>query len=270
LAITAGDVSAETPRTTVAVSPETPHTVDISAETPHRFDVSAETPRTRADALMVLVESFLPEGARSRRGGTPTEVRLPVTEDELQRGGFIEKAGYVGVSAETSRRLACDAAVVEVVENPLGLFVLATVHWRSALSLLRTSQRLPLGAQQVAEGFVSFEDEADEHQEQGGDAAAQEDRVADGPLLLHEAPGRAVVGPIEPIVPLALEVEVGDALLELLEVGLSLFKVRGDREVGVDEHEVGRVEQVLVAEHEAAIFVVDALLGLSGGIDVER
>ena len=31
-----------------------------------RFDVSAETPRTRADALMVLAESFLAEGARSR------------------------------------------------------------------------------------------------------------------------------------------------------------------------------------------------------------
>ncbi len=83
-----------------------------------RFDVSAETPRTRADALMVLAESFLAEGARSRTGGTPTEVRLHVTEDELEDGGgFIESAGCVGVSAETSRRLACDAAVVEVVER---------------------------------------------------------------------------------------------------------------------------------------------------------
>ncbi len=94
---------------------------DVSAETPHTFDVSAETPRTRADALMVLVESFLAEGARSRAGGTPTEVLLHVTEDELQSGGgFIENAGCVGVSAETSRRLACDAAVVEVVEDAAG------------------------------------------------------------------------------------------------------------------------------------------------------
>ena len=83
-----------------------------------RSDVSAETPRTRADALMVLAESFLAEGARSRAGGTPTEVRLYVTEDEFESGGgFIENAGWVGVSAETSRRLACDAAVVEVVER---------------------------------------------------------------------------------------------------------------------------------------------------------
>ena len=85
------------------VSAKTPHTFDVSAETPHTFDVSAETPRTRADALMVLVESFLAEGARSRTGGTPTEVRLHVTEDELENGGaFIENAGCVGVSAETS------------------------------------------------------------------------------------------------------------------------------------------------------------------------
>ncbi len=94
---------------------------DVSAETPHAADVPAETPRTRADALMVLVESFLAEGARSRTGGTPTEVRLHVTEDELQSGGgFIENVGCVGVSAETSRRLACDAAVVEVACDAAG------------------------------------------------------------------------------------------------------------------------------------------------------
>jgi len=86
-----------------------------------RFDVSAETSRTRADALMVLVESFLAEGPRSRTGGSPTEVRLHVTEHELQSGGgFIENAGCVGVSAETSRRLACDAAVVEVACDAAG------------------------------------------------------------------------------------------------------------------------------------------------------
>ncbi len=91
---------------------------DVSAEAPRNFDVSAETPRARADALMVLVESFLAESARSRTGGTPTEVLLHVTEDELESGGgFIENAGCVGVSAETSRRLACDAAVVEVGED---------------------------------------------------------------------------------------------------------------------------------------------------------
>ena len=94
---------------------------DVSAETPHAADVPAETPRTRADALMVLVESFLAEGARSRTGGTPTEVRLHVTEDELESGGgFIENVGCVGVSAETSRRLACDAAVVEVACDAAG------------------------------------------------------------------------------------------------------------------------------------------------------
>ncbi len=68
------DVSAETPHL-LDVSAETPHLLDVSAETPHAFDVSAETPRTRADALMVLVESFLAGGARSRTGGTPYRLR---------------------------------------------------------------------------------------------------------------------------------------------------------------------------------------------------
>ncbi len=73
---------------------------------------------------MVLVESFLAEGPRARSGGTPVEVRLHVTEDELrQGGGFIENAGCVGVSAETSRRLACDAAVVEVACDEAGRVV---------------------------------------------------------------------------------------------------------------------------------------------------
>jgi hypothetical protein len=126
----ASDVSAETPRS-FDVSAETPRSFDVSAETQRAFGVSAETlrasdvsgkaPRSRADALMVLVESFLAEGPRSRRGGTPTEVRLHVTEDELHSGGgFIENAGCIGVSAETSRRLACDAAVVEVAEDLAG------------------------------------------------------------------------------------------------------------------------------------------------------
>ena len=114
------DVSAETQRAS-GVSAETLRSIGVSAETPRAFDVSGKAPRSRADALMVLVESFLAEGPRSRRGGTPTEVRLHVTEDELHSGGgFIENAGCIGVSAETSRRLACDAAVVEVACDAAG------------------------------------------------------------------------------------------------------------------------------------------------------
>jgi len=65
--------------------------LDGSAETPRTFDGSAETPRTRADALMVLVESFLAEGARFRTGGTPTEFRLHVTEDGVPRRRWIHR-----------------------------------------------------------------------------------------------------------------------------------------------------------------------------------
>jgi len=134
------DVSAETPHRFDAA--ETPRAFDVSAETPRSFDVSAETPRTRADALMVLVESFLAEGARSRTGGTPTEVLLHITEDELHSGGgFIENAGCVGVSAETSRRLACDAAVVEVACDAAG----------RALRTSRKTRSVPTGMRRALE-----------------------------------------------------------------------------------------------------------------------
>jgi hypothetical protein len=91
---------------------------------------------------MVLVESFLAEGARSRKGGTPTEVRLHVTEDEPENGGgFIENAGCVGVSAETSRRLACDAAVVEVACDAAG----------RALRTGRKTRSVPTGMRRALE-----------------------------------------------------------------------------------------------------------------------
>lgn len=88
-----------------------------------RQHVSAETP-TRADALMLLVESFLANGPKTSTVGVPTEVRLHVTEEELRRGGgFVENAGGAGVSAETAQRLACDAAVVKVGVDAAGKVV---------------------------------------------------------------------------------------------------------------------------------------------------
>ena len=53
---------------------------------------------------MVLARSFLAEGARSRTGGTPTEVRLHVTGDELQKRRRIHRERRV------RRRFRGDAA----------------------------------------------------------------------------------------------------------------------------------------------------------------
>ena len=88
---------------------------------------------------MVLAECFLAECARP-----PTEVRLHVTEDEIESGGgFIESAGCVGVSAETSRRLACDAAVVEVVEDAAGRALRTGRRTRSVPARIRRSLEVP-------------------------------------------------------------------------------------------------------------------------------
>lgn len=78
---------------------------------------------TLADGLMIVAESFLLTGAGRRSGGAPYEVRLHVTPEQLAEGAegaFIENDGISGVSAEASRRIACDAAVVRVTEDDAG------------------------------------------------------------------------------------------------------------------------------------------------------
>ncbi|MCC7386714.1 MAG: DUF222 domain-containing protein [Deltaproteobacteria bacterium] len=93
---------------------------DASAET---SPIAEKRRPTRADGLMLMTESFLAEGPRSRAGGTPCEVRLHVTKEALEEkleGAFLDNADTTGVSAETSRRLSCDAAVVRVTEDADG------------------------------------------------------------------------------------------------------------------------------------------------------
>ncbi|MCC7384539.1 MAG: DUF222 domain-containing protein [Deltaproteobacteria bacterium] len=93
---------------------------DASAET---SPIAEKRRPTRADGLMLMTESFLAEGPRPRAGGTPCEVRLHVTKEELEEkleGAFLDNADTTGVSAETSRRLSCDAAVVRVTDDADG------------------------------------------------------------------------------------------------------------------------------------------------------
>jgi hypothetical protein len=78
---------------------------------------------SRLEGLMTMVESFLADGPRTRRGGAPHEVSLHVGLDELRsktEGGFITEPGIIGVSPETARRLCCDAGLVAVVEGADG------------------------------------------------------------------------------------------------------------------------------------------------------
>jgi hypothetical protein len=81
-------------------------------------DVSGKT-RAKADGLMAIAQGYA-------RGESPdrTPVEIVVTVPQPSLAGSSDDPAAVGdgsfVSAETSRRLACDAGVVEIVEGPDG------------------------------------------------------------------------------------------------------------------------------------------------------
>ncbi len=77
----------------------------------------------RADALMTITESFLANGPSPRAGGAPHDVVLHVSAETLANeteGAFIESHDGPAVSAETARRLTCDASVTTVVRDRTG------------------------------------------------------------------------------------------------------------------------------------------------------
>jgi hypothetical protein len=92
---------------------------DVSPETrSQRPSRSAQ----RADALGQLAESFLKSGPHSLTGGERQQIVVHVDAETL-RGkipGRCELEDGPGVSAETSRRLACDASVIRIIEDEDG------------------------------------------------------------------------------------------------------------------------------------------------------
>ncbi len=77
----------------------------------------------RADALAVIFESFLAHGAESMTGGERHQVVVHVSAETLKVGGGghqCEIEDGPAIAAETARRLACDAAIVAIVENEKG------------------------------------------------------------------------------------------------------------------------------------------------------
>ena len=79
-------------------------------------DVSAETPtlslgQRRASALLDLAETYLANKETQRQGGDRYLVMVHVgTDDEVP---YLDESG-TEISAETSRRLSCDASVVPI------------------------------------------------------------------------------------------------------------------------------------------------------------
>ena len=87
-------------------------------------DVSAETEQTsaerRADALLAMADATLASPAADRSGGDRYQVVVHVDAAALANGegtGVVELADGSPLEPETARRLACDAAIVPLLER---------------------------------------------------------------------------------------------------------------------------------------------------------
>jgi hypothetical protein len=77
----------------------------------------------RADALVAMAESSLARGLQSRAGSDATQVIVHVSAETLAgtgEGEHCEIEDGAEIAPETARRLACDAAVVGLVEDASG------------------------------------------------------------------------------------------------------------------------------------------------------
>jgi Domain of unknown function (DUF222)/HNH endonuclease len=76
----------------------------------------------RADALVVMAESFLAHGAKSLAGGDRHHVVVHVDAQTLieRTSGRCEIDDGPSIAAETARRIACDTSVVTIVEDERG------------------------------------------------------------------------------------------------------------------------------------------------------
>jgi hypothetical protein len=103
---------------TSSPQPQDPRSSLILPETIDRPSVAHK----RADALAVICESFLAHGAEAMSGGERHQVVVHVSAETLKAGGGhqCEIEDGPAISAETARRLACDASLVAIVENEKG------------------------------------------------------------------------------------------------------------------------------------------------------
>ncbi len=76
----------------------------------------------RADALALIAESFLAQGAMEVRGTDRHQIVVHVAAETLRdrSAGCCEFEHGPAMAAETARRLACDASVVALIENEDG------------------------------------------------------------------------------------------------------------------------------------------------------
>lgn len=92
---------------------------DVSAET---RTVKPDIQVRRADALALLAESFIANGASVLHGADRHLITVHVSAETLRHkeAGCCEIENGPSIAAETVRRLACDASVVALIESEKG------------------------------------------------------------------------------------------------------------------------------------------------------
>jgi len=76
----------------------------------------------RADAVIVMAESFLQHGAAALKGGDRHQIVVHIDDATLRKGeaGRCEIDDGPAVPVETARRMACDCSKVEITEDEQG------------------------------------------------------------------------------------------------------------------------------------------------------
>jgi len=98
--------------------------LEAGSEVVYRKDTERPLEHRRVEALKLISEAALKAeldpGNSSERYQVVVHVDEPVLEDPEQPGGQSALEGGIGVSAETSRRIACDASIVEMKHDENG------------------------------------------------------------------------------------------------------------------------------------------------------
>jgi hypothetical protein len=105
--------------------------MEAASEEISQAEISAETSNVklrphhsarRADALTIMAESFLAQGAAALKGGDRHQIVVHVDAETLRdsAAGRCNFEHGPSVSAETARRLSCDCSVVPIIENDAG------------------------------------------------------------------------------------------------------------------------------------------------------
>ena len=94
---------------------------EISAETPN-VKFRLDPPTRKADALALVAETFLAQGATALKGGDRHQIVVHVDAETLRdsTAGRCHFEHGPSMAAETARRLSCDCSIVPMIENEEG------------------------------------------------------------------------------------------------------------------------------------------------------